>query len=235
MRRAGTLMFPHIWQGEWSMVRTPSPVVPLQIDASRVLGWSTAIAVHALALMLLLIPATQPLIKAPRERLQVTWVLPPPPPMDLTPRHPDPVPPRTVPVNTQRAPAPLPTPTATLDDALAMAPLPASDTTAPSLDPAPAAAAPGGGAQLQYRSAPPPPYPVAAIRLGQQGTVLLRIRVDTEGNPVAVSIEKSSGSRVLDQAARQQVLRRWRFVPAIVDGQAVAADGLVPIDFTLPR
>ncbi len=217
------------------MVRTPSPVVPLHIDASRVLGWSTAIAVHALALMLLLIPATQPLIKAPRERLQVRWVLPPPPPMDLTPRHPDPVPPRTVPVNTQRAPSPLPPPTATFDDAPAVAPLPASETAAPSLASAPASPAPAAGAQLQYRSAPPPPYPVAAIRLGQQGTVLLRIRVDTEGNPVAVSIEKSSGSRVLDQAARQQVLRRWRFVPAIVDGQAVAADGLVPIDFTLPR
>lgn len=217
------------------MVRTPSPVVPLQIDASRVLGWSTAIAVHALALMLLLIPATQPLIKAPRERLQVRWVLPPPPPMDLTPRHPDPVPPRTVPVNTQRVPSPLPPPTATFDDAPAVAPLPASETAAPSLASAPAAPAPAAGAQLQYRSAPPPPYPVAAIRLGQQGTVLLRIRVDTEGNPLSVSIEKSSGSRVLDQAARQQVLRRWRFVPAIVDGQAVAADGLVPIDFTLPR
>ncbi|MEN4952402.1 TonB family protein [Stenotrophomonas sp. TWI819] len=217
------------------MVRTPSPVVPLHLDASRVLGWSTAIAVHALALMLLLIPATQPLIKAPRERLQVRWVLPPPPPMDLTPRHPDPVPPRTVPVNTQRVPSPLPPPTATFDDAPAVAPLPASETAAPSLASAPAAPAPAAGAQLQYRSAPPPPYPVAAIRLGQQGTVLLRIRVDTEGNPLSVSIEKSSGSRVLDQAARQQVLRRWRFVPAIVDGQTVAADGLVPIDFTLPR
>jgi len=230
-------MFPHIWQGEWSMVRTPSPVVPLHIEASRVLGWSTAIAVHALALMLLLIPATQPLIKAPRERMQVTWVLPPPPPLEII-HHPPADPPRlppTVPVTTQRASAPLPTPTATLDEAPAVAPMPASETAAPALESAPATSSPAAGAQLQYRSAPPPPYPVAAIRLGQQGTVLLRIRVDSEGNPVAVSIEKSSGSRVLDQAARQQVLRHWRFVPALVDGQAVAADGLVPVDFSLPR
>lgn len=218
------------------MVRTPSPVVPLHIEASRVLGWSTAIAVHALALMLLLIPATQPLIKAPRERMQVTWVLPPPPPEII--RHPPADPqrlPPTVPVTTQRAPAPLPTPTATLDEALTVTPMPASETAAPALESAPAVPSPAAGAQLQYRSAPPPPYPVAAIRLGQQGTVLLRIRVDSEGNPVAVSIEKSSGSRVLDQAARQQVLRHWRFVPALVDGQAVAADGLVPVDFSLPR
>lgn len=218
------------------MVRTPSPVVPLPIEASRVLGWSTAIAVHALALMLLLIPATQPLIKAPRERMQVTWVLPPPPPEII--RHPPADPPRlppVVPVTTQRAPAPLPPPTATLDEAPAVAPMPASEAAAPALEPAPAMPSPAAGARLQYRSAPPPPYPVAAIRLGQQGTVLLRIRVDSQGNPVAVSIEKSSGSRVLDQAARQQVLRHWRFVPALVDGQAVAADGLVPVDFSLPR
>jgi protein TonB len=230
-------MFPHIWQGEWSMVRTPSPVVPLHIEASRVLGWSTAIAVHALALMLLLIPATQPLIKAPRERMQVTWVLPPPPPPEII-HHPPADPPRlppTVPVTTQRAPAPLPTPTATLDEAPAVAPMPASETAAPALESTSTTSSPAAGAQLQYRSAPPPPYPVAAIRLGQQGTVLLRIRVDSEGNPVEVSIEKSSGSRVLDQAARQQVLRHWRFVPALVDGQAVAADGLVPVDFSLPR
>lgn len=219
------------------MVRTPSPVVPLPIEASRVLGWSTAIAVHALAMMLLLIPAAQPLITAPRERMRVSWVLPPPPQPEII-RHPPADPqrlPPTVPVTTQRAPAPLPTPTATLDEAPAVAPMPASETAAPALEPAPAAPSPAAGAQLQYRSAPPPPYPVAAIRLGQEGTVLLRIRVGTDGNPVAVSIEKSSGSRALDQAARQQVMRHWRFVPATVNGQVVQADGLVPVEFSLPH
>ena len=219
------------------MVRTPSPVVPLHIDASRVLGWSTAIAVHALALMLLLIPAAQPLIKPPRERLQVTWVVPPPPPPEIIRRHPADPPrlPPAVPVTTQRVPAPLPTPTATFDEAPVVAPMPASGTAAPALEPAPAAAGPSAGAQLQYRSAPPPPYPIAAIRLGQQGTVVLRIRVGTDGSPLSVSIEKSSGSRLLDQAARQQVLRHWRFVPAQVDGQIVEADGLVPVAFSLPQ
>jgi len=38
------------------MVRTQPRVMPLQIDVSRVLGWSTALALHVLALMLLLIP-----------------------------------------------------------------------------------------------------------------------------------------------------------------------------------
>jgi protein TonB len=89
--------------------------------------------------------------------------------------------------------------------------------------------------QLQYRSAPPPSYPIAAIRAGEQGTVVLRVQVDADGRPASVAIERSSGSRVLDNAARQQVLRHWRFVPAQVDGQAVPATGLVPVSFSLPE
>ncbi|PSD11028.1 energy transducer TonB, partial [Stenotrophomonas maltophilia] len=49
-----------------------------------------------------------------------------------------------------------------------------------------------------------------------------------------VSIERSSGSRSLDQAARQQVLRHWRFEPAQRDGVAVPAIGMVPVQFSLP-
>jgi len=64
--------------------------------------------------------------------------------------------------------------------------------------------------------------------------VLLRVEVDSGGQPVAVSIERSSGSRHLDQAARQQVLKRWRFEPAQRDGVAVPAIGLVPVQFSLP-
>lgn len=181
------------------MVRTPSPVVPLHIDVSRVLGWSTAIAVHVLALMLLLIPATQSLIRVPRERPEVRWLLPSPPLPPVPPVVQElevkPQTPRTTPA----LPVPLPTPTAMIDDALAMDPLPASETSTPTLEPAPpATSAPLQGVQLQYRSAPPPPYPIQAIRQNQQGTVVLRIRVDVDGAPLSASIEKSSGSRLLD-------------------------------------
>ncbi len=218
------------------MVRTPSPVVPLHIDVSRVLGWSTAIAVHVLALMLLLIPATQSLIRVPRERPEVRWLLPSPPlpPVPPVVEEVEVIP--QTPVTTPHLRVPLPPPTATLQDNLALAPLPASETSMPTLEPAPpATSAPLQGVQLQYRSAPPPPYPIQAIRQNQQGTVVLRIRVDVDGAPLSVSIEKSSGSRLLDQAARQQVLRHWRFVPAVVDGQAVQADGIVPVEFALPQ
>lgn len=218
------------------MVRTLSSVVPAPIEVSRVLGWSTALALHMLALMLLLIPAAYVATPLPRDRMQVRLLAEPapvtPPPPVLT----EPVPMPPMPTVVQRQTAPLPAPTASAEDSVAVAPLPASEVQAPSLlPPAPVPAATGGeGAQLQYRSAPPPPYPVAALRNHEQGTVLLRVRVDADGAPASVVIERSSGSRALDQAARQQVLRHWRFVPARVDGQAVPADGLVPVSFSLP-
>lgn len=218
------------------MVRTQPRVVPLQIDLSRVLGWSTALALHVLALMLLLIPAAYVAAPLPRERMQIRMLVPPEPtppvPVPTEPDVPTLVQPRTVP---KPKVAPLPPPTASADDALAVAPLPASEpeprVLAPSV-PDPVAA--GGGAQLQYRSAPPPAYPIAALRNHEQGTVLLRVRVEADGRASSVVIERSSGSRALDNAARQQVLRQWRFVPAMVDGQQVPADGLVPVSFSLP-
>ena len=218
------------------MVRTQPRVVPLQIDVSRVLGWSTALALYVLALMLLLIPAAYVAAPLPRERMQIRMLVPPEPtppvPVPTEPEVPTLVQPRTVP--TPKV-APLPPPTASADDALAVAPLPASEPQPPVLAPSvPGPAAGGAGAQLQYRSAPPPAYPIAAIRNHEQGTVLLRVRVEVDGRASSVVIERSSGSRALDNAARQQVLRQWRFVPAMVDGQQVPADGLVPVSFTLP-
>ncbi|MBB3759426.1 protein TonB [Xanthomonas arboricola] len=103
-------------------------------------------------------------------------------------------------------------------------------------DSAPAIAAPSGpveAGQLQYLSSPAPSYPVAALRAGQQGTVLLRVLVGTDGRPAEVSVQTSSGHRALDLAARSQVLRNWRFQPAMQNGQAVQAYGLVPVSFSL--
>jgi len=218
------------------MVRTHPRLVPLHIDIPRVLGWSTALALHLLALMLLLIPAAYVAAPLPRHQMIVDTftlpVTPPEPPPPLPPTEPVPV---RAPTTTPRV-APLPPPTATADDVLAVPPLPASEPQAPTLAPLePASPAPAEGVQLQYRSAPPPTYPIAAIRAGEQGTVLLRVQVDADGKPASVVIERSSGSRALDSTARQQVLRHWRFVPARVDGQAVPAVGLVPVSFSLPE
>lgn len=83
--------------------------------------------------------------------------------------------------------------------------------------------------------APPPRYPAQARRAGMQGTVVLRVLVDAQGRPQQIVIQDSSGHRLLDRAARRQVLERWRFKPAMRGGHAVAAWALVPVVFTLRR
>jgi len=215
------------------MVRT-YPVASPHFDPARVAAWSAAIALHLLALLLLLIPATYQAVQVPRDKTTVRLIEktppPPPPPVRVEPKEVA----RVVPKPHAQPVAPaLPAPTATVEETQGIA-LPAAEPSPPQLAPSVDSSTPLSGAQLQYRSAPPPTYPVPALRNHEQGTVLLRVEVDSSGQPVAVSIERSSGSRNLDQAARQQVLRHWRFEPAQRDGMAVPAIGLVPVQFSLP-
>ncbi len=86
-----------------------------------------------------------------------------------------------------------------------------------------------------YLRNPPPAYPAAARRNGEEGTVTLRVLVSTEGSPRQVTLERSSGSSVLDAAALATV-KTWRFSPARRGGEAQEAWVLVPVVFRLePR
>jgi protein TonB len=207
------------------------------LDAGRIVAGAAMIALHAAALMLLLMPTALPPIAAPPRDLQVVMIPvpkpvdPPPVPAATTPPtpQPDPVP---VVLNPARIEPPVaPVLTAEPGDLPAM---PAD----PVFDPGPApvpSLTPLAGAKLAYASAPPPPYPPHAVRDGRSGTVLLEVRVDVDGKPLEVIVSRSSGHRDLDQAARRQVLSRWRFQPAMLDGRAVQAIGLVPVEFNLMR
>lgn len=87
-------------------------------------------------------------------------------------------------------------------------------------------------AEIVYRVAPA--YPPAARRKGIEGSVLLHVRFDASGRPKDISIMTSSGSPMLDDAARDAV-SRWRFrggeagaldLPVIFRLVAAAGDGL---------
>ena len=78
----------------------------------------------------------------------------------------------------------------------------------------------------------PPRYPESARRRGDQGRVIVRVSVSADGEPLTLSIARSSGSTVLDEAAISAV-RQWRFVPASQSGHPVAAQAEVPIVFRL--
>ncbi|MET1085045.1 MAG: energy transducer TonB [Burkholderiales bacterium] len=83
-----------------------------------------------------------------------------------------------------------------------------------------------------YLQNPAPPYPPLARRMGEQGRVVLRVLVNTEGAAERVDLRHSSGSPRLDESALETV-KRWKFVPARQGDQPVSAWVLVPISFSL--
>ena len=102
---------------------------------------------------------------------------------------------------------------------------------APSAPPGPVAMAPPSF-NADYLHNPVPPYPSISRRLGEEGRVVLRVFVDTEGEPARVEMRTSSGFPRLDEVALETV-RRWKFLPARQGDRAVAAWVLVPISFSL--
>ncbi|MBU3724220.1 MAG: energy transducer TonB [Burkholderiaceae bacterium] len=73
-----------------------------------------------------------------------------------------------------------------------------------------------------YRGNRVPDYPVISRRLGEQGIVVLRVLITSDGRASDVQLVKTSGSSRLDGAAMETV-KEWRFVPALKGGRPVAA------------
>ena len=84
----------------------------------------------------------------------------------------------------------------------------------------------------RYLNNPPPHYPEKARLRKQQGTVLLDVRVKTDGKPRDIRIVQSSGHHSLDQAALQAV-RLWEFLPARHGSTHVEANVEIPITFRI--
>ena len=124
--------------------------------------------------------------------------------------------------------APAPTPPAPVVPALApavTAPAPQAITAAaPAAPPVAATVAPPSAvpvrtaAVVQAAQCEKPEYPSASRRLEEEGTVHLRFLVGVDGKVLQSEVEKSSGFRRLDEAARS-ALSRCQFKPATLDGK----------------
>lgn len=79
---------------------------------------------------------------------------------------------------------------------------------------------------------PEPQYPYESRRRGEEGQVILNVRVTAEGTAASVEVDKSSGYRRLDMTARKTV-SRWKFIPARQNNLAVEASARVTIIFKL--
>jgi protein TonB len=208
------------------------------IQPSRVLGMAGAIALNIAALMLLLVPMSAPIAVAKEEAPIFQLDLPkpkppePPPVQKVSPPKPHPQP---VPSLQRPLPAVVPPPPVLFETATEMSLPPPTNvgTEVAKIDVPPVG--PLASEHLQYADAPAPSYPREALMAGIEGTVVLKVLVDVDGTPLSVDIERSSGNRRLDDAAKRQVLRKWKFRPAIRDGQAIQVYGLVPVSFSLSR
>lgn len=206
-------------------------------DAGRVAGYVVAIALNAALFLLLLRPMDLPPVATPHvdRDPDVTWVKrdePKPRPIEVPVTPPQSNPVQHPNLQARTAPTP-PAPVAVANGSLPpVDPAPAVDP-APVAPPSMAAVSPPPMVSLEYLRAPPPAYPRAAMRMNREGTVLLAVLVGVDGKPLRVDVRDSSGDQRLDDAAREQVLRHWRFRPAMRDGRAVQAIGLVPVEFKL--
>ena len=139
---------------------------------------------------------------------------PPPPPKNLPPPPPSYVPPVDIqvaaptPVNAIAAVSNTPQPVAP------PSPLPVQM----SAPPAPPAPPVQTAAVISASSCEKPEYPSASKRLEEEGTVQLKFLVGADGKVIESAVEKSSGFRRLDEAARAG-LSKCQFKPATVDGK----------------
>jgi len=143
---------------------------------------------------------------------------PPPPPTRRPPKVPPPI--QTAAVVPSEAPIAAP-----VETVAAVAPA----EPAPPPPPEPVKPAFGG---IGYKNNPPPDYPTIAVRQGWQGTVLLRVRVLQSGTVESVEVVRSSGKKVLDEAAIHTV-ERWVFAPSTRGNAAIDGFATVPIEFKL--
>lgn len=168
-----------------------------------------------------------------------------PPPPKPTPLPPKPTPPPPTPLP-PAVPTPSPLPPAQVPPvevalpARAIGPTQAITATASTASPSPSAApssvvtapalafaSPAAPSRAQAPARTPasvsaaqcekPAYPTASRRMEEEGTVSLRFLVGVDGLVIQSEIEKSSGFRRLDDAARAG-LAKCRFQPATVDG-----------------
>lgn len=209
------------------------------LDPRRIAASTGAIALNAVGLMLLLVPMAVPPIIEHVQSEPVVIIERRPPPLPVTPVPVEVRQPTTRPRPEPRVQQPVAQPpTATTDD-----PQPGDAVVPPGDVQSEAVMAevvappddgrPMEGAHLEYASAPAPTYPRGALRAGLTGTVMLEVLVDVDGRPLEVRVVRSSGHRVLDAAAKRQVLGRWTFRPAIRDGRPVQAIGIIPVEFKL--
>ncbi len=78
----------------------------------------------------------------------------------------------------------------------------------------------------------PPRYPKTAVSSNHEGTSILQIDVDAEGNIASIAVAISSGYPEIDDAA-MAAAKTWSYLPAIINGKAAVGSVRIPVRFSL--
>lgn len=215
----------------------------------KLVGLVLVVAIHV---ALLYAAVSYKLIPPPQETLtlMVNLIKPPPPPKEEPPppEPPKPPPPKEVKLIKKQKPIELPKPAPVLvAEAPVIAPTepvapppppepikeaPAPEPVVEAPPPKPAAPAQITGDMLECSQKSQPNYPPASRRMGEQGSVKLRLELDETGRITSAKVVESSGHTRLDNAGLATV-KNWRCQAATRDGQPVRAVALQTFDFIL--
>lgn len=204
-------------------------------------GLVGAIAVHGIAISAIMLMPAEMIQRLPGGTLLTyNQPLPPPPP----PAKPDVKPPEHAKIATQ-SPDPRPfVPNdpifedigakviGTGDMKPAFPPIGDPGGAGPAIQPARDPVFVDSGVDLRFARNFQPPYPAAMRRLDQEGKVVVRVRIGTDGR--VLSVERLSASDdAFWEATERQALRGWRFRPATRDGVAVESVKVMTVQFRL--
>lgn len=187
------------------------------------------------------------LIPGPQEAMTLfVNFIAPPAPVIVPPLPPPPKPrprPKSKPIDKPKprqmiSEAPVITPSDDVAAAPPPAPLPVIAPPPPAPSPPAAMSMPTGPVKLRNelsvtcpeRTAPR--YPPVSRRLGETGSVILRVELDEHGKVDTAQVSSSSGFDRLDNAAIEAV-RIWQCTPARRNGQPVRAIAVQPFNFIL--
>jgi periplasmic protein TonB len=133
---------------------------------------------------------------------------PPPPPPEFTPPPPAFVPPPEI--HIEPPPPPKSTAITVVTPEKPLAPPP---------PPVPVAEGVRIMPKIDAKRSQEPEYPPTSRRLGEQGSLVLQVLVDTDGRVLDTKLVQSSGFERLDQAALDGVKADYRFLPGTLDGK----------------
>ncbi len=87
-------------------------------------------------------------------------------------------------------------------------------------------------ARIDPRSELKPPYPASEQRMGNEGSVTVKVTIGTDGRVKSAQKLRATNDAFF-QATLRHALRNWRFKPATVDGRPIESSKVMTLHFSL--